>query len=174
MIIKRQNSSAWIEIGPMIDASDGKTPLTELVLTAYISKNGAAQITRNEATAITHDRDGWYRVKLNSTDYNTAGHLQVQLSATATAIAAWKDVMVMPETKYDVLYGSDNFADQILEGSYSEADMLRGIFAQTVGPTSGEGTTLVKFMNPSKTRDRVTMNLTTLGGRSTVTLDLTS
>lgn len=182
-VIKKQNSSAWVHVGPFVAATDALTPLTGLSLTPYISKNGAAMSTRDEATAVAHDRDGYYRVKLNSTDLNTAGHVRVQCSATATAIAAYTDVMVMSSARYEAMYGTGalisvlstaGLDNALIESTITAAGAMRVILAQVAGPTSGAGTTTVKFMDQAKSKDRITMALNSSGNRDTITLDTSS
>lgn len=182
-IIKKANSSAWLHIGPFVAATNALDPMTGLSLTPYISKNGAAMSTRNESTAVAHDRDGYYRVKLSGTDLNTPGHLKIQCSATATAVSMNLDVMVMASAAYESLYGttpitaklsSDGLSAVEVESTVTAIGAIRVIFAQVAGPTSGAGTTTVKFMNQAKSVDRITMNLNSSGNRDTITLDTSS
>ena len=98
----KQSTTTTIYLGPFVDDSDGKTAETALTITAYLSKAGAAAVARNSATAISHDRDGYYRVELNATDTNTAGRLRV-FSSTAGALPVWADCVVLPANVYDSL-----------------------------------------------------------------------
>ena len=60
----KQSTTTTIHLGPFVDDTDGKTAETGLTITAYLSKAGAAAVARNSATAISHDREGYYRVCL--------------------------------------------------------------------------------------------------------------
>ena len=103
----KQSTTTTVYLGPFVDDTDGKTAETALTITAYLSKAGAAATARNSATAITHDRDGYYRVELNTTDTNTLGRLRV-FSNTAGALPVWGDFTVLPAQVFDSLIaGSD-------------------------------------------------------------------
>ena len=91
----KQSTTTTIYLGPFVDDSDGKTAETALTITAYLSKAGAAAVARNSATAISHDRDGYYRVELNAPDTNTAGRLRV-FSSTADTRPLWGEGGVLP------------------------------------------------------------------------------
>lgn len=77
----QQSTTITIRIGPMINNLDGSANTTA-TLTVRVSKNGGAFAARSDATAITHDSDGYYLVTLDATDTNTIGRLDI--SATAT------------------------------------------------------------------------------------------
>ena len=103
----KQSTTVYVYLGPYVDDTDGKTAETALSITAYLSKAGAAAGARNSATAITHDRDGYYRVELNTTDTNTLGPLRV-FSSTSGALPVWSVFTVLPANVYDSLIaGSD-------------------------------------------------------------------
>ena len=103
----KQSTTTYVYLGPFVDDTDGKTAETGLTITAYLSKAGAAAVARNSATAITHDRDGYYRVELNATDTNTLGRLRV-FSSTAGALPVWADLVVLSAQVFDSLIaGSD-------------------------------------------------------------------
>ena len=103
----KQSTTTTVYLGPFVDDTDGKTAETALTITAYLSKAGAAATARNSATAIAHDRDGYYRVELNTTDTNTLGRLRV-FSNTAGALPVWGDFTVLPAQVFDSLIaGSD-------------------------------------------------------------------
>lgn len=103
----KQSTTTYVYLGPFVDDTDGKTAETSLSITAYLSKAGAVAAARNSATAITHDRDGYYRVELNATDTGTLGRLRV-FSSTAGALPVWSDFTVLPANVFDSLIaGSD-------------------------------------------------------------------
>lgn len=99
------STTVTVQVGPFLAPDDGVTPKTGVSPTVYLSKAGAAQAARNSATAITHDRDGWYRVELNTTDTNTVGPLLIQVTDAATHLAVWHEVVVLPANVYDSLVG---------------------------------------------------------------------
>ncbi len=110
--ILKQSTAVTLRIGPFLDKTDGVTEETALSLAAtdiQISKNHAAYANKNDATAPTHDSDGWYTCALNTTDTNTLGHLQVKSHDSATHLPVWHDFTVLPANVYDSLVaGSDN------------------------------------------------------------------
>ncbi len=103
----KQSTTTYVYLGPFVDDTDGKTAETSLSITAYLSKAGAVAAARNSATAITHDRDGYYRVELNATDTNTLGRLRA-FANTSGALPVWADFLVLPANVFDSLVsGSD-------------------------------------------------------------------
>ena len=103
----KQSTTVTVHLGPFVDDTDGKTAETGLTPTVYLSKAGAAAGARNSATAITHGRDGYYRVELNTTDTNTLGPLRV-FASTSGALPVWSVFAVLPANVYDSLIaGSD-------------------------------------------------------------------
>jgi hypothetical protein len=107
----KAGTAAVILMGPAVDKTDGVTAETGLSPTVYLSKNGAAQGARNDATAITHDARGYYLVALDATDTNTAGRLRALFSSDADHLPVWEDYTVLPANVYDSLIaGSANLA----------------------------------------------------------------
>ena len=103
----KQSTTVYVYLGPYVDDTDGKTAETALSITAYLSKAGAAAAARNSATGISHDRDGYYRVELNTTDTGTAGLLELFANATG-ALPVWRHLVILTANNYDALIaGSD-------------------------------------------------------------------
>lgn len=99
------SSSEEILLGPFVDDEDGVTPETGLAgtMTVYVSKNGAASAARSSATAITHDRAGYYRVELNGDDLDTPGRLTVFASPSG-ALPVKMDINVIYGDAYAFLF----------------------------------------------------------------------
>jgi hypothetical protein len=75
-LLLRQSTAVTFSMGPMLDAADGDTEETGLSIAAAdvkLSKNNGALGSKNDATAPTHDANGFYRVTLNATDTGTVG-----------------------------------------------------------------------------------------------------
>lgn len=105
----KQATTQDIILGPVVDATDGVTPLTGLTLSAsdvLISVNGNAIDQITDTTDPTHDMLGFYLASLNATDTDTLGRLLVILDATG-ACPLWQEYMVVPANVYDSLFGSD-------------------------------------------------------------------
>ena len=109
----KQSTTTTVSLGPFVSATDGKTPVTDLysgganAMTVYLSKNGGTAAARNSATSIAYDRDGYYRVELNTTDTATAGLLELFANATG-ALPVWRHLVILTANNYDALIaGSD-------------------------------------------------------------------
>jgi len=106
----KQSTAADFLAGPFIDDTDGKTPevaLTILQAEVRLSKNGGNMVTKNEATALAHDELGMYTCKLDATDTNTLGTLQVTIWESG-ALIVYHEFMVVTANTYDSLIsGSD-------------------------------------------------------------------
>ena len=109
----KQSTTITVSLGPFVSATDGKTPVTDLytgganAMTVYLSKNGGTAAARNSATSIAYDRDGYYRVELNTTDTGTAGLLELFANATG-ALPVWRHLVILTANNYDALIaGSD-------------------------------------------------------------------
>jgi hypothetical protein len=101
----RQATAATILAGPFLDSTNGVDAETGLTPTFKVSKNGAAQAARSDATIPSHDADGYYRVVLNATDTADVGRLRVAALA-AGALAVWEDFTVLSANVYDWFFGS--------------------------------------------------------------------
>lgn len=106
----KQSTAITLKLGPFLDDADGKTAETALTLSqadVRLSKNGGAFAQKNDATAATHDENGWYGVPLNTTDTDTLGRLRIAI-AESGALPVWEHYMVLPANVYDALVnGSD-------------------------------------------------------------------
>jgi len=107
----KQSTTTTIQLGPFLDDTDGKTAETGLTISStdvYLSKAGAAFANPNDANAATHDRAGWYRKQLNTTDTNTIGRFIVEVQESG-ALPVWREFMILPANVFDSLVsGSDN------------------------------------------------------------------
>ena len=108
MRILRQSTAVAVQMGAAVDATDGSTPEVGLSPTVYLSKAGAAQAARNSGDAIAHDRDGYYRVPLDTTDTGTLGHLIAQFTAGATHRPVREDFLVVHDWLFDRLNSTDD------------------------------------------------------------------
>jgi hypothetical protein len=180
----KQSTTVTVQMGPALDKTDGVTAETALSPTVYLSKGGAAQAARTSATAITHDRDGFYRVELDTTDTDTLGRLLAQFSAAATHLPVWHEYMVVPANVYDSLVaataslnvvlttgGVDAVHDDVLEGSLTFRQATRIMLAALAGKATGGGTTSVAFRDNADAKDRIAATVDSSGNRTAVTLD---
>ena len=109
MMWLRQSTAVTRKIGPFLDATDGGTPETVLTISqadVLLSKEGGALTQKNDATACTHDANGWYGCPLNATDTATLGSLQLSVTE-AGACPVWHEYSVLPANVYDSLFSTD-------------------------------------------------------------------
>jgi hypothetical protein len=88
----KQSTAVTLTFGPMVDATDGTTPMPSLVVTAdkiRLSKNGGAFAAKNSATAQTYMENGFYTVALDATDAGTLGRLTVKWFDATVAAGCW-------------------------------------------------------------------------------------
>jgi hypothetical protein len=105
----KQSTSATLQIGPLIDETDGKTAETGLTIAqadVRLSKNGANIAQKNEATSCTHDELGYYSCPIDATDTNTLGRLQLMVHESG-ALPVYHEYMVVPANVWDSLFGAD-------------------------------------------------------------------
>lgn len=69
--------------------------------------------------------------------------------------------------------GVDDILDEVVLGSYTMRQLLRGISAATLGELSGAATTTITIRSADDTKDVVIATVDANGNRSAVTLDLT-
>lgn len=117
LVLKKLTSgTAIVTVGPVMD-DDGITPYTSTLVASdvKISKNGGVYASKNEATAPTHDADGWFRVTLDATDLGTLGDIVVRIVKTGN-LQAWRDIKVV---EYEPTTAQTDFADALLKRDMS-------------------------------------------------------
>lgn len=117
MKLLKQSTAVVIQYGQFVDKTDGSTPETAISgMSIYLSKNGGTQALRNSATAITHDRGGFYFLALDATDTNTLGSLFMQTTSSTVHLGVWDAWMVVPANVYDALVlGTDKLQVDAVE-----------------------------------------------------------
>lgn len=117
MKILKQSTAVTLHYGQFVDKTDGVTPETAIAsMAVYLGKNGGTMALRNSATAITHDRGGYYFLALDATDTNTLGRLKIQTTDSAVHLGVWDDWMVVPANVYDSLVpGTDRLQVDVAE-----------------------------------------------------------
>ena len=106
----KQSTAVDLKIGPFVDATDGGTPETGLTIHAAhvrLSKNGGTLAKKNEATNPAHDANGVYLCKLDATDTNTLGRLQIFVPDPNCAYGHWEAHEVVTANYWDSKYASD-------------------------------------------------------------------
>lgn len=105
-MVLRQSTAVTVLLGPFLDDYDGVTAETALTISqadVRLSKNGAASAQKNEASAATHDANGYYTCPLDATDTNTVGFMDIFVSETG-ALPVRMTVQIIEEAVYDDLY----------------------------------------------------------------------
>lgn len=129
--VLREDTATSITIGPMVDATDGATAETGLTVTVYVSANGGAFGLRSHSVAAAHDRAGFYRLGLNSTDTSQSGILKIEAFPSG-ALPYFETFQVMPTQVYDSLYGSDRLQVHAAEIS-NDLITAAAVAADTIG-----------------------------------------
>lgn len=109
MYFLKQSTAITVKAGPFLDETDGKTAETGLTISqadVRLSKNGGAFAQKTEATAATHDENGWYGVPLDATDTGTLGRLTLAIHESG-ALPVWMEFMVVPANVWDSLFSTD-------------------------------------------------------------------
>lgn len=105
----KQSTAATVRVGPFVDSTDGVTAETAFTISqadVRLSKNGAAAAQKNQASAATHDENGYYSCSLDTTDTNTLGILTLTVSESG-GLPVRHDFAVMPSNVYDSLFSTD-------------------------------------------------------------------
>ena len=105
----KQSTAVDVLIGPFVDDSDGKTAETGLTLSQAdikLSKNGQALAQKNDATAASHDSDGYYNCELDATDTGTLGIL-VLIVHESGALPVRHEFQVVTANVWDTLCSTD-------------------------------------------------------------------
>jgi len=113
----KQSTAVDFLAGPFVDDTDGKTPETGLTITqaeVRLSKNGGNMAQKNEATALAHDELGMYTCKLDDTDTNTLGTLQVTIWENG-ALIVYHEFMVVPLNVWDSMFGADYLQTDLVQ-----------------------------------------------------------
>jgi hypothetical protein len=134
MILKLA-TAITIKLGPFLDPTDGVTPVTGLAGTmdVQVAKNGGSFATRNSATAITHDADGFYNVALDATDTGTPGRLNVMVSDPSSHLPVWCDFMVAYQATWDSFFGGTELVVNMTQigGSSARVTNMSNFFSGT-------------------------------------------
>ena len=89
-------SEGTVKIGPFVSDVDGKTPITDLIITqadAQISHNNGPMEQKASSNVGIYDENGWYDIPLNTTDTQPAGHLVISVIKTG-ALPVWRKFAV--------------------------------------------------------------------------------
>jgi hypothetical protein len=113
----KQSTAVDHLVGPFIDDGDGKTAETLLTVTqaeVRLSKNGGNMAQKNEATSLVHDELGYYVCKLDATDTNTLGRLQLMIHESG-ALPVYHEYMVVTANVYDSMCSTDYLQTDLIQ-----------------------------------------------------------
>ena len=201
-VLLKQSTSIEIHIGPFLDDTDGKTAETGLTITqadVRLSKytTGTPNFAqKGEATALSHDENGWYTCKLNTTDTNTLGDLIVAIhesgalpvhrvfkvvtanefnSARGTDYLDVTVSSITDKTGYSLsAAGIDDIWDEVQEtGTIAPtARQIMRLIISYVGAKTSNATTRPAWRDVNDTKTRIIHDSDSKGNRSAVTLDM--
>ncbi len=103
----KQSAAAYVDLGPFVAATDGKTRLTALSLLQsdiLVSKLGGTMTAKSHVSACSHLSAGVYRCPLAAADVNTPGRLRIE-AVKSSALPVWETITVLPPHVYDSLIG---------------------------------------------------------------------
>lgn len=141
----KQSTAVIVQVGQLVDATDGFTPETAIALAAGeadLYKHGVAAVSTDiSGNTLAHIGDGVYALTLTAGNTDTLGMLSVVISDTAHRPfrAAW---MVMPANVWDSLFGADYLQVDVeqVDGNAGAATNLslgaRGLVSFTVSTGS--------------------------------------
>jgi hypothetical protein len=134
MLFLRQSTAVDIPIGPFLDATDGVTAETALTISqadVRLKKNNGAWAQVNDATAATHEENGWYEKELDATDTNTVGNLIIAVQESG-ALPVWHEYTVLEEAIYDALFATSANAFSGAAGSTTLTALATGSITAAV------------------------------------------
>jgi hypothetical protein len=105
----KQSTAVDIALGPFLDETDGKTAETALTLSqadVRLKKNNGNWAQKNNASACSHEENGWYECPLSTADTDTLGLLLVAVHE-AGALPVWREFLVVPANVWDAYLGAD-------------------------------------------------------------------
>jgi len=109
----RQSTEIKVRIGPFLDATDGKTPETDITLGAadqaeILKANGVATVDISGATwAAVSDCDGWYDLTITTSTSDTLGHLSVVVQDDSVCLPVFGEFQVVTQNYWDSKYSTD-------------------------------------------------------------------
>lgn len=108
-MLLRHATATIIRIGPFLSDIDADTPLTALTLTGSsgvrLSKNGGTYAIKNDATTPAHAENGIYSCSLDALDTDTAGQLDIRVTATG-ALPYSSTADILSSVAWDSLFSS--------------------------------------------------------------------
>lgn len=131
----KQSTSFTKRYGPFVDADGLEQTGLSIGPDIEISKNGAAFVSRNSATAPSHDSKGYYSINLDSTDTGTLGPLEVRIideTSPRAYLPVFQSMMVVPANTYDsIVANTDRLLCDVNQvfGSSAAATNISAMFA---------------------------------------------
>ncbi len=134
----RQSTALDVVVGPLVDKTDGVTPVTAATLggiTAAVIKGDARTgltLAASGNNHFTHIADGYWELNLTTSDTNTTGIFRVTLRDDDGFLPMWEDFMVLPQQVFDSLVtGTDQLeVDAVrISGSPTAADNVQANIA---------------------------------------------
>ena len=104
----RQSTAATLKIGPFLDVTNGDTEedgFSTASAGVRLSKNGGNFAAKHEGTALQYDEVGFYECKLDTTDTDTVGRLQLVVHEHG-ALIVWHTFVVLDANSFDTFFGS--------------------------------------------------------------------
>ncbi len=135
----KEDTGVTVTFGPFLSISGGTVPMTAFAFGASgvsLSKNGVAIAARNSTNKVLHYHKGWYGIRLNATDTNTSGLLDM-MSSVSVCLPVWQQYMVVSANVYDSLFaaaGTDYLQVDTLQWDSVEVNAT-GVTIEPADPT---------------------------------------
>jgi hypothetical protein len=133
-----QSTQVDVRLGPFIDSTDFKTPLTTLT---YSSAGLTVTAIKNDLSTVSvtlsgvagdgyfvHVGDGHYALTLPASALGVLGGLSLSYAATG-ALPGWTDAVVLPPNVFNALYGTDYVEVDVQEVAASVIALLQADLA---------------------------------------------
>lgn len=195
MAVAFKQSTSYTKMVLLISSTDHVAGLAGATLTITASKAGAAFATITPT--VTDRGSGFYSLALTGAHLDTLGDFVLHVTATGADPTDTIDQVIAQDlnvanvtanvvqvagtsqtardlgAQLDATVSSRVGLSDVVEGTTTVVQMLRGYASVLFGKAAGQNTTSATFRDLADTKDRVTATLDGTGNRTAVTRDLT-
>lgn len=162
----KQNEGTYIAVGPVINKTDGLTPLTSVgTPTATIIYPDETSTDLSTTREWTHISKGVYKYQLLGTETAQLGDGRIEFSDVATYVGFSEFYRVVGTDTYNVLVGNTSF-----ENNQSVWYYFKCMMAMLLGRNDDSVGSTLKYNDMANSKARVTFTITN-DERTSVTLD---
>lgn len=124
--LRQSTADQWVPVGTLTNPYDGFTAAVGLSPTVSLSKNGLAKGPLSDGTWA-EDADGQYRIKLDATDTNAAGHGMLSIPGSTSTVPITVPFAVLSQTAWDAKYSTGAMRANVtqIDGDAAAASNLK-------------------------------------------------